>query len=137
MLSVAVEGLVADIVQVVEPLVSWAVLLLTVTFSPTKLSAWVAWAVCCSDTRLDSCSLDLSCCSTWANATSCWVNWLVSSGLVGSWFLSCVVSSVRKVWKLPAIVLVSMPVDDDEELDDDGGVVAAVTVLETPFWMLV
>src|ERR1700681_4398666 len=122
MFTAATAGLGEDSVQLALPLMSWAVLLLTVTFSPTKLSAWVAWAVCCSDTRLESCSLDRSCCSTWANATSCWVNWLVSSGLVGSWFLSCVVSSVRKVWKLPAIVLESMPVDDDDEPEpeDDG-----------------
>src|SRR5580704_349570 len=56
---------------------SVAVLLLMVTLAPT-------------------------CCSTDANSTSCWVNWLVSSGLSGSWFCSCVVSSVRKVLKLPA-----------------------------------
>src|SRR5580704_6629743 len=56
---------------------SVAVLLLMVTLAPT-------------------------CCSTDANSTSCWVNWLVSSGLSGSWFCNCVVSSVRKVLKLPA-----------------------------------
>jgi len=43
--------------------------------------------------------LALIACSTWLNETSCWVNWLVSSGESGSWFLSCVVSSVRKVLK--------------------------------------
>ena len=39
------------------------------------------------------------------------MNWLVSSGSSGFWFLSCVVSSVRKVWKLPASVVLSTPVD--------------------------
>ena len=28
------------------------------------------------------------CCSTWLYITSCWVNWLESIGLVGSWFFS-------------------------------------------------
>ncbi|GAA0549413.1 hypothetical protein GCM10008941_31670 [Rhizomicrobium palustre] len=28
------------------------------------------------------------------------MNWFESIGEVGSWFFSCVVSSVRKVWKL-------------------------------------
>src|SRR6185437_1239146 len=46
--------------------------------------------------------LALSCCSTPVICTSCWVNWLESSGEVGSWFFSCVVSSVRKVLKLSA-----------------------------------
>ncbi len=44
--------------------------------------------------------LVLIACSTWLNWTSCEVNWLVSSGAVGSWFWSCVVSSVRNVLKL-------------------------------------
>src|SRR5262252_2195211 len=121
MFTVATAGFGEDSVQLAVPPASWALLPLTVTFSPTKLSAWVDWAVCWSDTRVASWVLDLSCCSTWANSTSCCVNWLVSSGLVGSWFLSCVVSSVRKVWKLPAIVLPSMPVVLDDELVLGGG----------------
>src|SRR5580700_6778723 len=129
MFTVAVAGFGDDIVQLVEPLVSCAVLLLTVTFSPTKFSAWVDCAVCCSDTRVESCWLALSCCSTWANSTNCWVNWLVSSGLVGSWFLSCVVSSVRKVVKLPAMVCELRPVlladEPDDDDDEAGGVVVA------------
>jgi hypothetical protein len=36
------------------------------------------------------------------------VNWLVSSGSSGFWFCSCVVSSVRKVWKLSAIPVVAV-----------------------------
>jgi hypothetical protein len=36
------------------------------------------------------------------------VNWLVSSGSSGFWFCSCVVSSVRKVWKLSAIPVVTV-----------------------------
>src|SRR4051812_10115382 len=63
-----------------------------------------------------SCSFCFNCCSTPANCTSCWVNWLVSSGESGFWFCSCVVSSVRKVWKLPASVA---PVDDPSEFDED------------------
>src|SRR6266404_4912925 len=43
-----------------------------------------------------------------ANCTSCCVNWLVSSGSSGFWFWSCVVSSVRKVWKLSAIPVVAV-----------------------------
>src|SRR3954462_9291215 len=76
----------------------------TTAVLPTKPSACVDCAVCCSDTSEFSWSLVLSCCSTPANCTSCWVNWLVSSGSSGFWFCSCVVSSVRKVWKLPASV---------------------------------
>src|SRR5215469_16701980 len=58
--------------------------------------------------------LALICCSTWLYSTSCWVNWLESIGLVGSWFLSWVVSKVRNVWKLPdswlnALLLVVLP----------------------------
>src|SRR5258708_8863060 len=64
-----------------------------------------------------SCSVCFNCCSTPANCTSCWVNWLVSSGSSGFWFWSCVVSSVRKVWKLPAIV--APVVEPRLELDED------------------
>src|SRR5579883_1576977 len=46
-------------------------------------------------------SLVSICCSTWLYITSCWVKALESIGLVGSWFLSWVVSRVRKVEKLP------------------------------------
>ena len=42
----------------------------------------------------------LICCSTLENCTSSVVNWLVSSGLVGSWFCNCVISSLRKSSKL-------------------------------------
>ncbi len=35
-------------------------------------------------------------------ATSCWVNWSVFIGLIGSWFFSWVVSSFRKVCWSPA-----------------------------------
>ena len=59
--------------------------------------------VCCNVTSEASSSLVLSCCSTQANWTSCWVNWLVSSGSSGFWFCSWVVSIGRKVWKLPAM----------------------------------
>src|SRR5882757_11074547 len=72
----------------------------TTAVLPTKPSACVDCADCCSAA---SSELVLSCCSTPANCTSCWVNWLVSSGSSGFWFCNCVVSSVRKVWKLSAI----------------------------------
>src|SRR6201996_4483657 len=107
-------------------LVSAAVEPLTTAVLPTKPSAWVDCAVCCSETRVASESLVLSCCWTPANSTSCWVNWLVSSGSSGFWFCNCVVRSCRKLWKLPAIcceaiALVADAEDDDE--DDDTGVV--------------
>src|SRR5580692_3065409 len=61
------------------------------------MPAWlVPWLI-----RVCRLVLVLICCSTWLNSTNCWVNWLESIGLVGSWFLSWVVSSVRKVLKLP------------------------------------
>src|SRR5258708_16671320 len=56
-------------------------------------------------------SLVLICCSTWLYITSCWVNWLESIGLVGSWFLSWVVNSVRKVEKLPDNCFIASGVD--------------------------
>ena len=61
-------------------MVSAVVLPLTTAVLPTNPSAWVDCAVCCSDTSVASESLVLSCCWTPANSTSCWVNWLVSSG---------------------------------------------------------
>src|SRR6516225_4009446 len=74
------------------------------------------------------------CCSTWANSTSCWVNWLVSSGSSGFWFCSCVVKSCKKLWKLPAICCEASALaasadelDDDEE--EDWGVVPETTGL--------
>ncbi len=36
------------------------------------------------------------------------MNWLVSSGSSGFWFCNCVVSSVRKVWKLSAMPCVEV-----------------------------
>src|SRR6267143_3043840 len=66
---------------------------------PTSGRAEIVWLVDCSDTRLASLSLALIACSTWLNETSCWVNWLVSSGESGFWFLSCVVSNFKNVWK--------------------------------------
>src|SRR5690606_30688510 len=58
-------------------------------------------------------SLVLSCCSTPVNCTSCWVNWLVSSGSSGFWFRSCVVRIWRNMSKFSAIVCR----DDAIELD--------------------
>src|SRR6201995_1060072 len=91
--------------QVADELVSELVLPLTTAVLPTNCSAWVDCAVCCNDTNVCSEELALSCCSTPANSTSCWVNWLVSSGSSGFWFCSCVVRSCRKVWKFPASVV--------------------------------
>ena len=51
---------------------------------------WVSWINC---VRL---VLVLICCSTLENCTSSVVNWLVSIGLVGSWFFNCVISNLRK-----------------------------------------
>src|SRR5579872_3349319 len=64
---------------------------------PTMGSAATASEEVCSEIRLCRFLLVLICCSTSLNETSCCVNALVSIGEVGSWFLSCVVSSVRKV----------------------------------------
>ena len=41
------------------------------------------------------------------------MNWLVSSGSSGFWFCNCVVSSVKKVWKLSAIPVLG---DEDDVL---------------------
>ncbi len=54
---------------------------------PTKFSAWrVLRGLLQRRPACPSWELDLSCCSTWANCTSCAVNWLVSSGSSGFWF---------------------------------------------------
>ena len=103
MVTVAVTGFGTLKVQVACPFFSAAVWPSIATVAPTKASAVVACAVFSIEIRVSSCWFCLICCSTCANCTSCWVNWLVSSGSSGFWFLSCVVSSVRKVWKLLAI----------------------------------
>src|SRR5260221_4289226 len=73
---------------------------------PASGRAEMVWFVDCSDTRLASLSLGLIACSTLLNEISCWVNWLVSSGERGFWFLSCVVSNFKNVWKsLPSPVV--------------------------------
>src|ERR1700744_1752299 len=101
-------------------LVIGAVLPVTTAVLPTKPSAWVDCAVCCRETSVASESLVLSCCWTPANSTSCWVNWLVSSGSSGFWFCNCVVSSCRKLWKLPAICCeASALVAAAEDVDED------------------
>src|ERR1700691_3848393 len=117
----------------VTPELSAAVLPLTTAVLPANPSAWVDCAVCCSDTRVASESLVLICCWTPANSTSCWVNWLVSRGSSGFWFCNCVVSSVRKLWKLPAIcedasaLAAAAELAADEDEDEAGGVVVADT----------
>jgi hypothetical protein len=68
-----------------------------------------AWVLVSSEVRV---SFVLSCCSTEANWTSCWVNWLVSSGSSGLWFWSCVVSRLRNWVKLPAMAVRSGVVAD-------------------------
>ena len=114
MMIEAVDGLETLKLQVAPDAVSGAVEPSTTTVAPTKASAVVASALFDIDTRLASCSFCFICCSTCANCTSCAVNWLVSSGSSGFWFLSCVVSSVRNVVKLPASVPLSttLPVLD-------------------------
>ena len=71
------------------------------------------------------------CCSTLENSTSSWVNWLVSIGLVGSWFCNCVISIPRKSWKLE-LRLVSALVDTaaDAVLPVDAAAAAATGVIE-------
>src|ERR1700734_98461 len=116
-------------------LVSAAVLPLTTAVLPTNSRAWLDCAVCCSDTSVASESLVLICCWTPANSTSCWVNWLVSSGLSGFWFCNCVVSNCRKLWKLPAIceeasALEAAAADElEEDVPDGSGVVPDTTVM--------
>src|ERR1700748_2339065 len=56
--------------------------------------------------------LESICCSTWLYSTSCWVKVLESIGLVGSWFLSWLVSKVRKVLKLPDSCDIASELDD-------------------------
>src|ERR1700759_4363208 len=121
MLIVTVESEGTLSPQVAVLLLSCAVLPVTTAVLPTNPSAWVDCAVCCSETRVASESLVLSCCWTPANSTSCWVNWLVSSGSSGFWFCNWVVSRVRKLWKLPAICCEASALADeaDDELDDD------------------
>src|SRR5215475_11709458 len=120
MLRVASLGTFSS--QVAEELESAVVLPDTTAVLPTYSSACEFCVVCCNVTSVASESLVLSCCSTPANSTSCWVNWLVSSGESGFWFCSCVVSSDRKVWKLPAMS--ALPNEELlDELEDDCGVV--------------
>src|SRR3954451_14417223 len=121
--------------QVADDFVMVPVVPSTRAVLPTKPSAWVACVVCCSVTSWDSESLVLSCCSTPANCTSCWVNWLVSRGSSGFWFCSCVVSSVKKVWKFPASVesAVVLNVPPEESVFAGGsGVVPDTTDGATP-----
>src|ERR1700730_18204583 len=113
--------------QVAELLLRAAVEPSTAAVLPTNPSACVDCAVCCSETSVLSESLVLSCCSTPANCTSCWVNWLVSSGSSGFWFFNCVVSSVRNVWKFPASVALVFELRDAAELDEDEVCVVAET----------
>src|SRR3954451_15435580 len=103
-------------VQFAAPLTRLVVLPSTTAVLPTKPKACVDCAVCCSETSVVSWSLVLSCCSTPANCTSCWVNWLVSSGSSGFWFCNCVVSRVRKVWKFPASVAPVFEPRDEPDL---------------------
>src|SRR6185312_8875757 len=94
----------------------------------TSASACVVCALCCKVTSVLSESFDFICCSTCANSTSCWVNWLVSIGLSGSWFCNCVVSSCRNSVKLLAISVLST-VLVAALLEEVVGTVAEVTVM--------
>src|SRR6185369_7777440 len=78
-----------------------AVSLTALTSLPIRLTA-VATPPEVLATSCFSRSLVLICCATPVICTSCWVNWLESSGDSGSWFFSCVVSSARKVLKFDA-----------------------------------
>ena len=94
----------------------------TVTCLPVMAEAcitsppWVSWINC---VRL---VLVLICCSTLENCTSSLVNWLLSSGLVGSWFCNCVISRLRKSPKLDDREL-SAEVEEDGAAVDDAGAV--------------
>ena len=57
---------------------------------------------------------------------------MVSSGSSGFWFCNWVVSSVRKVWKLPAIVSFEL---DDELLVLDDDVVERYSAWEWPDYL--
>ena len=103
MLMVAVPVLSGVKVQLALPPFSLAVEPSTVTVEPSSPIACVICAVCCKAINWVSDVFMLICCSTWANWTSCWVNWLLSRGSSGFWFCSCVVSSWRNCWKLLAI----------------------------------
>ena len=73
----AVVGVAALRLQVAGLLValdSVAELPLTVTVEPTNCSAEVASLVCCIEMSVCRLVFMLICCSTPANATSCWVN---------------------------------------------------------------
>src|ERR1035437_5845037 len=106
MVTVAVAGFVTLRLQLALPLPSCGGEPSTTTGAPPTGGAEVDCAACSGDTRVVRFVrelFDFICCSTDANSTSCWVNWLGSIGLSGSWFLSCVVSSCRNVVKLLAI----------------------------------
>src|SRR6476469_7942565 len=115
MTMLAVAGLAALKAQLAVPLLSCAVEPSTPSVWPIGPRGAVGCAVFSSETKVESWSFDFICCSTCANCTSCWVNWLVSSGSSGFWFLSCVVSSVRNVWKLLVRVLLLVELPDDED----------------------
>ncbi len=101
---VAVDGLSTAKLQEAAPFASFVVVPSTVAVDPRKLIAEVVCVTFCSATSAVSCWFMLICCSTPANCTSCWVNWLVSSGSSGFWFFNCVVRSCRNVSKFPASV---------------------------------
>src|SRR6185437_1981929 len=133
MLMLMVEAVGILTCQVAVLLVSAAVEPFTTAVLPTKPSAWVDCAVCCKETSVPSEALVLSCCWTPANSTSCWVNWLVSSGSSGFWFCNCVVSSCRKLWKLPAIcceAIALVAAAEDVVEEPAGGVVVPETIGE-------
>src|SRR3954453_4036921 len=92
--------------QVAEPS-NWVLLPSPATVLPTNARAAVDCALFSMLISAASCSFCFICCSTPANCTSCAVNWLVSSGSSGFWCCSWVVSSVRKVWKLLAMLAVA------------------------------
>ena len=104
MLIVAVDGLSTEKLQEAPPPASLVVVPSTVAVEPRKPIAVLAWVAFCNLTSEVSCWFMLICCSTPANWTSCWVNWLVSSGSSGFWFFSWVVSSCRNVSKFCARV---------------------------------
>ncbi len=111
MFTVAVDGLSTEKLHEAAPFESLVVAPSTVAVEPRKLIALAAWLAFCKFTSEVSCWFMLICCSTPANDTNCWVNWLVSSGSSGFWFFSWVVSNVRNVSKFCASVALLVTLD--------------------------
>src|SRR5689334_20365371 len=72
----------------------------TVAGLPSIAEDCSIWLACVSWISCVRFVLVAICCSTLENCTSSEVNWDASTGWVGSWWRSCVISMVRKLLKL-------------------------------------